>query len=357
MRIRRRKKTIISKPSNRSIMMKINIGLIGAGRMGKVFANTLAYTVSEVELVAVADSNEECLKETQEKYGIAKGYKDYRKILDDKDIDAVVISTPTNTHSQIIKDAALAGKNIFSEKPLSQNIKECDDAIAIVKQTGVKLQLGFMRRFDAPYMMAKSKIMEGLIGKPVMFKAVSRDPKRSSLEFARRENSGGLIVDMGVHDFDLARWLMGSEVDRVYSEGTCIAYPELKEVGDIDNVVVNLKFTSGAVGNIDMSRNAVYGYDIRTEVLGTEGSVWIGYLQQTAMLMLNRQGVTHDTVPYFMERFGLAYAEEIRAFVKHIVDGTTPTVSGEDARAATAIGIAATLSLDEQRFVKVSEVL
>jgi scyllo-inositol 2-dehydrogenase (NAD+) len=357
MRIRRRKKTIISKPSNRSIMMKINIGLIGAGRMGKVFANTLAYTVSEVELVAVADSNEECIKETQEKYGIAKGYKDYRKILDDKDIDAVVISTPTNTHSQIIKDAALAGKNIFSEKPLSQNIKECDDAIAIVKQTGVKLQLGFMRRFDAPYMMAKSKIMEGLIGKPVMFKAVSRDPKRSSLEFARRENSGGLIVDMGVHDFDLARWLMGSEVDRVYSEGTCIAYPELKEVGDIDNVVVNLKFTSGAVGNIDMSRNAVYGYDIRTEVLGTEGSVWIGYLQQTAMLMLNRQGVTHDTVPYFMERFGLAYAEEIRAFVKHIVDGTTPTVSGEDARAATAIGIAATLSLDEQRFVKVSEVL
>jgi len=337
--------------------MKIRVGLIGAGRMGNVYANTLAYTVSEVELAAVAEPNDICLQETLDKFGISKGYKDYRNLLDDKNIDAVVISTPTNTHVQIIKDAALAGKNIFSEKPLSQNIKECDEAIAIVKKTGVKLQLGFMRRFDAPYVMAKTKIMEGLIGKPVMFKAVSRDPKRTSLEFARRDNSGGLIVDMGVHDFDLARWLMDSEVERVYSEGACIAFPELKEVGDIDNVVVNLRFTSGAIGNIDMSRNAVYGYDIRTEVLGTEGSLWIGYLQQTAMLMLNRQGVTHDTVPYFMERFGLAYAEEIRAFVRHMVEGTAPTVSGEDARAATAISIAATLSLDEQRPVNVSEVL
>ncbi len=214
-----------------------------------------------------------------------------------------------------------------------------------------------MRRYDAPYAQAKKKIIEGAIGTPVMFKSISRDPKRTSLEFARRENSGGLIVDMGVHDFDLARWLMGSEVKRVSSEGTCIAFPELKEVGDIDNVVVNLRFESGAIGNIDMSRNAVYGYDIRTEVLGTEGSIWIGYLQQTAILMLNRQGVTHDTVPYFMERFGLAYAEEIRAFVRHIIDGTEPTVTGEDARAASAIGIAATLSLDEDRPVDIKEVL
>jgi scyllo-inositol 2-dehydrogenase (NAD+) len=337
--------------------MKIRIGLIGAGRMGKVFANTLAYTVSEVELTAVADPDERTLTAVKEQYSIPESYLDYRQLLDNKKIDAVVISTPTNTHSRIVKDAALSGKHIFSEKPLSQNIAECDDAIQVVKKAGVKLQLGFMRRFDPPYTQAKKKILEGVIGKPVMFKGVSRDPKRTSLEFARRENSGGLIVDMGVHDFDLARWLMDSEVERVSSEGTCMAFPELKEVGDIDNVVVNLRFQNGAVGNIDMSRNAVYGYDIRTEILGTEGSIWIGYLQQTAMLILNRQGVTHDTVPYFMERFGLAYAEEIRAFVRHITDGTEPTVTGEDARAASAIGIAATLSLDEERPVEVKEVL
>lgn len=337
--------------------MTIRIGLIGAGRMGKVFANTLAYTVAEVGLVAVAEPNVEILDEVKNRFGIAKGYLHYHDLLNDKTVDAVVISTPTNTHAQIIADAAKAGKNIFSEKPLSQSLKECDETIEIIKKTKVKLQLGFMRRFDPPYAMAKKNIIEGAIGKPVMFKSISRDPHRTSLEFARRENSGGLIVDMGVHDFDLARWLMDSDVKRVQSEGACIAFPELSEVGDIDNVVVNLRFQNDTIGNIDMSRNAVYGYDIRTEVLGTEGSLWIGYLQQTPMLVLKKGGVSHDTVPHFMDRFEIAYAEEIRAFVRCIVDDTQPIVTGEDARAATAIGIAATTSLDEERPVNISELV
>lgn len=336
--------------------MSLKIGLIGAGRMGKVYANTLAFTVSEVELVAVADPLETALDEVSSRFGIKKKYKDYRDLLNSKDVEAVVVSSPTGTHAEVIMAAAEAGKNIFSEKPLSQDLSACDKAIAAVEKAGVKLQMGFMRRFDPSYVAAKQKIEEGVIGKPVMFKATSRDPKRTSLEFARRENSGGLIVDMGVHDFDLARWLMGSEVTRVYTEGSCIAFPELKEVGDIDNCVVNLSFVNEAVGNIDMSWNAVYGYDIRTEVLGTEGSLWIGYLQQTPTLVLTRSGVTHDTVPYFMERFAIAYAEEVREFVRHIVNGTNPTVTGADARAATAIGIAATLSLDEQRPVLLSEI-
>ncbi|MFH1446861.1 MAG: Gfo/Idh/MocA family oxidoreductase, partial [Chloroflexota bacterium] len=278
------------------------------------------------------------------------------QLLDNTDIDAVVITTPTNTHSEVIQAAAKAGKDIFSEKPLSQDIPSCDAAIKAVKEAGVKLQIGFMRRFDAPYVNAKQRIMNGEIGMPVMFKAISRDPKRTSLEFAHRKASGGMIMDMGVHDFDLARWLISSEVERVYSEGTCMAFPELKEVGDIDNAVINLRFVSGAIGNIDLSRNAVYGYDIRTEVLGTEGSLWIGYLQQTPTLILTRKGVTHDTVPYFMERFGLAYGDEIRAFVRHIIDGTQPDVTGEDAKAATIIGIAATQSLDEERPVLIDEI-
>jgi scyllo-inositol 2-dehydrogenase (NAD+) len=232
----------------------------------------------------------------------------------------------------------------------------CDEAMAAVKQAGVKLQLGFMRRFDAAYAMAKKKIDEGAIGQPVVFHAISRDKGHTSLEFARRENSGGMIMDMGVHDFDLARWLMGSEIVRVQTEGDCLVYLELKDVGDIDNALINLKFENNAVGNIAVSRNAIFGYDVRTEVLGSEGALQIGILQQTSTLVLTRQGITHDTISGFMERFKDAYAAEIRAFVACILENRTPGVTGEDARKATAIGMAATLSLDEVRPVMISEV-
>jgi scyllo-inositol 2-dehydrogenase (NAD+) len=256
----------------------------------------------------------------------------------------------------VVTDAAAAGKHIFCEKPLALTLSECDEAIQAANSAGVALQIGFMRRFDPPYLAAKQKIDAGAIGHPVMLRASSRDPVRTSLEFARRENSGGIILDMGVHDFDAARWLMGSDVTRVQTEGGCLVYPELAEVGDIDNVMISLKFASGAVGSIDLSRNSVYGYDIRTEVLGSEGGLIIGTLQQTPVLLLTRQGVTHDTIPYFMERFGTAYAAEIRDFVACLRDGRPPQITGLDARHATATGIAATRSYDEDRPVLLSEV-
>jgi len=306
--------------------------------------------------VAIADVDPLTSQTVAAQFGVKNHYTDYRQLLERNDIQAVVIATPTGTHAEVVKNCAAAGKQIFCEKPLSQSLAASDEAIAAVKKAGVKLQMGFMRRFDPAYVMAKEKISQGAIGAPVMFHAISRDPKRTSLEFARRENSGGMILDMGVHDFDLARWLMGSEVVRVQTEGGCLVYPELKDVGDIDNAVINLRFENQAIGNIDISRNAVYGYDIRTEVLGSEGSLLIGKLQQTSTLVMTRQGVTHDTVPYFMERFGEAYAAEIRAFVACIQQGNEPSVTGWDARQATAIGVAATLSLDEDRPVLVSEI-
>lgn len=336
--------------------MTIRMGLIGAGRMGKVFAHTLAFNVSEVDLVALAEVDEATAKEVAAKFQVKDYYTDYRKLLDRQDIDAVVITTPTATHATVICDAAEAGKQIFTEKPLGDSLDACDRAMLAVKNAGVKMQVGFMRRFDAAYKMAKQQIDAGVIGKPVMFKSISRDPKRTSLEFAKRENSGGMILDMGVHDFDLARWLMGSEVLRVYSEGGTLVYPELKTVGDIDNAIISLKFTNEGLGEIDVSRNSVYGYDIRTEVLGSDGGLVIGKLQQTSTLVMTRDGVTHDTVPYFMERFGDAYAAEIRDFVDALVNNREPAVSGIDARAATALGIAATRSLDEQRPVFLNEI-
>lgn len=336
--------------------MTIKIGLIGAGRMGRVFAHTLAFTVAEADLVAIADSGSKTGEEVAAHFGVPCRYSDYHELLRQEEIEAVVIATPTSTHARVIKDAAAAGKHIFSEKPLALTLHECDEAIAAVRQAGVKLQIGFMRRFDAAYALAKKKIDEGAIGQPVAFHAISRDVSRTSLEFARRENSGGMILDMGVHDFDMARWLMGSEVARVQTEGDCLVFPELNEVGDIDNALINLRFANDAVGNIALSRNATFGYDIRTEVLGSEGVLQIGNLRQTPTLVMTRRGVTHDTVPGFMERFGDAYAAEIRAFVACILEDREPMVTGEDARKATAIGMAATLSLDESRPVFVSEV-
>lgn len=336
--------------------MTIRMGLIGAGRMGATFAYHLKYSVPEAELLAIADAHGKTAGEVAARYGVESTYNDYQQLLERQDIEAVVIASPTNTHPEIIQATAVAGKHIFCEKPLALSMEDCDRAIGAVSAAGVKLQLGFMRRFDAGYVAARKKIAEGVIGEPVMFKSTGRDPRRTSLEFARRENSGGLIADMAAHDFDLARWLMGSDVERVQSEGGCLVYPELKNVGDIDNAVVNLRFANGAIGNVDVSRNAVYGYDIRTEVLGSEGGVMISKIRQTPILVMTRDGVTHDTVPYFMERFGEAYAAEIRDFVACIMEDREPTVSGEDGRAAAAIGIAATISLDEGRPVSVSEV-
>ncbi len=335
--------------------MALKIGLIGAGRMGQVFAQTLAFSISEVDLVAVADSSLETAQATAAHCNVPFATSDYRELLKREEIEAVVIATPTRTHAEVIIEAARHGKQIFTEKPLAESLKGCDDVIAAVKEAGVCIQVGFMRRYDAAYKMAKEKIDQGVIGTPVMFKSTGRDPRAPSLEFARRSNSGGLILDMGVHDYDLARWLMGSEVTRVSTEGGCLVFKELATVGDIDNAIINLKFANGGIGNIDVSRNAVYGYDIRTEVLGSEGGLLIGGLQQTATLVLTRAGVTHDTIPYFMERFGNAYADEIRGFVKSLVEGRAPAPTAEDARAATAIGLAATLSYDENRPVNVSE--
>jgi predicted dehydrogenase len=161
---------------------------------------------------------------------------------------------------------------------------------------------------------------------------------------------------MAIHDFDAARWLMNSDVERTYSEGGCLVFPELADVGDIDNAVINLKFQSGAVGNVDVSRNAIYGYDIRTEVIASEGSLMIGGLQRTSLLTLTKNNVAHDTIPGFMARFAEAYAAELRDFVAAVQEDREVSVSGRDARAATAIGIAATRSFDEQRAVLLSEI-
>ena len=217
------------------------------------------------------------------------------------------------------------------------------------------LQMGFMRRFDAGYASAKKQIEEGRIGTPLVFKSTSRDPFRPSLEYANPKSSGGMLLDMGIHDFDLARWFMG-EVRTVSTIGATIAYPELATVGDIDNAVASLTFASGKLGVVDLSRSGIYGYDISTEILGLEGTLKIGYLRETPVMLMTKNSVAHDTVPYFMERFRDAYTTQLQNFAQNVQQERPAPITIEDGMEALRIGVAATRAHETGRSVVVSAI-
>lgn len=332
-------------------MKPLGIGVIGLGRMGRVYGTFVASQLHSAALVAVSDPQESVLAQ----YSGVKTYPDYHALLADPDVQAVIVTTPTHTHCEVVTAAAEAGKAIFCEKPTALTLRETDMMLDAVQAAGVPFQVGFMRRFDRAYVEAKRQIDAGLIGQPVAVRSVSRDPFRTSLEYANPAVSGGLIVDMGIHDFDVVRWLMGDEVTRVYTETAALVYPELTTVGDVDNAQIALKFANGGVGNIEVSRTARYGYDIRAEVVGTEGTLQVGYLQETAVLTMTSAGVRHDVVPHFPQRFGAAYTAQIASFADCVREGKPPLVTAEDARAALQAAIAATHSQHEGLPVSVRE--
>jgi inositol 2-dehydrogenase len=330
----------------------LSIGVIGLGRLGSTYARYFKGRIGGATLVAVSDVNESAVASLSAELDISKGYSRYQDLIADKDVGGVVIVSPTSTHKEIVIEAAKHGKAIFCEKPLSIALPEAHEMQRAVEQSGVFFQMGFMRRFDKGYVAAKRKIEEGVIGKPVVFKSSSRDPYRPSLEYLDPAHSGGLFIDCGIHDLDLARWYMG-EIESVYSIGGTLAYPEMKEIGDIDNAITSLYFTSGSLGTIDLSRNGVYGYDIRTEILGTEGTLKIGYLRETPILVMTKNGITHDTVPYFTERFEQSYITQLQGFVENVLQDKPPTVTCADGVAALQASVAATLSFKENRPVKI----
>jgi len=333
---------------------KLGIGVIGLGRLGSAYARYFNGRIAGATLVAVSDVDESLAASRATEYGVANWYGRYPDLLADKQVDGVVIVSPTSTHKEIVLEAAKRGLPIFCEKPLSIALPEAREMQRAVEQTGVFFQMGFMRRFDRGYVAAKRKIEAGAIGQPVVFKSSSRDPYRPSLEYLDPAHSGGLFVDCGIHDLDLARWYMG-EIDSVYSIGGTLAYPEMKAIGDVDNAITSLSFMSGALGTIDLSRNGVYGYDIRTEILGTEGTLKIGYLRETPIMVMTKEGITHDTVPYFTERFEQAYITQLQDFVENVLQGKSPAVTCADGVAALQASVAATLSYKENRPVKVAE--
>ena len=334
---------------------RLAVGLIGLGRLGRVYARDLAGRIAETRLVAVADPVVSLAQEVAEEFDVAKHYSDPLALVDDPAVDALVIVSPTHTHRELVVAAAARRKPTFCEKPPALALDDVRAMQQAIAGAGMFFQMGFMRRFDAGYASAKKQIEAGRIGMPLVFKSTSRDPFRPSLEYANPKSSGGMLIDMGIHDFDLARWFMG-DVKTVSTIGGTIAYPELATVGDIDNAIASLTFASGKLGVVDLTRSGIYGYDISTEILGLEGTIKIGYLRETPVMVLTKNSVAHDTVPYFMERFRDAYTTQLQNFAENVLNGRTPPITIEDGLEALRIGVAATRAQESGRTVVVSEI-
>ncbi len=332
-------------------MNRLRIAVVGLGPMGQVHAGNIA-KIPQAHLHAVASRRSDVAQDIAQRYHATRFYSDYDQLFNDPELDAVVIATGCVEHSEHIIQAAQHGLHIFTEKPIGFTLKAIDQALAAVQEAGGYLQVGFMRRFDPGYAAAKKKIDEGAIGRPVMFKSTSRDPF-----WPEKQDGPGFnttFLDLGVHDFDLARWLVGGEVREVYAIGKALVYPKLAEFGDVDNALVSLTFENGALGSIDFSRNARYGYDVRSEILGDEGALMIGGLQQTPLSILSRDGVTHDVFPWYPQRFADAFVAELDAFVDALQAGRAPEPSGIEGRRASEIGLAAVESWRSGQVAKVS---
>ncbi len=335
------------------MVRRVNIAVIGTGRMGSVHARNLARSIPEANLVAVCDIRLEVAQAVAGELGIQRVVADYHELLADPSIEAVLIATTTTTHAGIVQDAAAAGKHIFCEKPLALDLTEIDNALAAVEKAGVKLQVGFNRRFDKSFQHVHEIVASGDIGHPCILKITDRDPKPPSIEYAR--SSGGMFLDLTIHDLDMARFQMG-EIEEIYTIGNTLVAPELREVDDVDTDIVTLKFANGAIGVIDNSRQAVYGYDQQLEVFCSRGTAIAQNESENTVLIGDERGFTAARPPYFfMQRYAPCYVEEVRRFIECVRDDLPTPATGKDGRMAVLLGFAAWKSLRENRPVCLSE--
>jgi len=322
---------------------RVSVGLFGAGRIGNRHGRTLAFEVPAADLSIVCDIDEAAARKLATSLRCERWTTDPADVFHDPTIDAVVIGTSTNSHADLITKAANAGKHAFCEKPIALDLESTDSALAAVAEADTILQIGFQRRFDKGFAKAKQMIESGAIGVVESLRESMRDPGPPPPGYL--PTSGGLYRDMTIHCFDCLRWLAGEEVDEVFAMGSNLVDPIFGELGDIDTSVVTLRFASGALGVIDNSRRSAFGYDVRAEVFGSEGAIFIGYSRDTPLLHLTSEGVTSDHVYWFLERFDDAFVAEMHAFISAVQQGSGPLVTGADGRAAMALAYAAEASL------------
>jgi inositol 2-dehydrogenase len=322
-------------------MRKLGIGVLGVGAMGRRHAENLRRLVPDARLIAVADVAIDQAKQVAAELEIEHAFAKFEDMLERKDIDCVVIATPDKFHAQAIRSAAAAGKQILCEKPIALSLPDAQSALDAVAKAGVHLQIGFMRRYDPGYATAMKRIEAGEIGEPVVFKSIGRDKDAPPISSYQSRLNGMLFYNNSIHDFDLARWLMRDEVKDVHAYATVAIRPEVAEYGDIVAGVVNLKYSHGAIGNIESYVQAVYGYDIRTEIVGSKGSILVGNLQQTPVTFLTDEGGTQTLADHFLTRFDDAYVAEVQDFVQSMLHDRAPRVTGQDGLRALEIAVAA----------------
>lgn len=337
-------------------MEKVKVGLIGAGRIGRLHGTNLAHSVAEADLAAVADPYlTDAAKEWAAEMGIEKVYDDPEKVLADPEIEAVFICSSTNTHADLIKRAAKAGKNIFCEKPIDTKLDRIREALDAVREANVKLQVGFVRRFDHNHKKVHDVVASGRLGAPNVVKVTSRDPDHQSMDYIKV--SGGIYMDMTIHDFDMVRYLAGSNATEITAYGAALSGAGYDKYDDVDTTVVMMKFENGALGVIDNSRAAHYGYDQRTEVMCDKGCVQVANdLNDTAMVSSAERVEIAKPQWFFLERYNQAFIDEERAFLQAIQNNTETPVGSEDGIEPVKMAIAAAKSLKEGRPVKLSEV-
>jgi len=330
----------------------IRIGVFGAGRIGHRHARTVARETAGAQLAAICDVNLQAAKALADLTGCDRATSDPAEILDDASIDAVVIGTSTDSHAPLIEAAAAAGKQIFCEKPIALDLETTDRAIAAADRAGVRLQIGFQRRFDKAYARVSSMIGNGELGQVEAIRDTMRDPNPPHESYL--PTSGGMFRDMVIHDFDCVRWLMGCEPVEVFAMGANLVDPMFAKYGDIDTCAVSIRFESGALGTIDASRRSGFGYDVRTEIFGSKSAVMIGETRDTPLYRLDGAGVWSDHIYWFLERFDAAYVAEIRAFVECLRSNEPVPITGADGRAALAMAYAAEASMAENAPVPMS---
>jgi len=323
----------------------LRVGVIGAGRIGALRAEAIAHRVPQAELVAISDADQAAARRVANRLGGAAVHGDYRELLTDSNVDAVFVCTPTSTHADIMVQAAAAGKHLFVEKPIALDMAQVDRALDAVEQAGVALQIGLNRRFDPTFARVRQAITDGTIGDVHLLHIISRDPAPPPISYVL--TSGGLFADMMIHDLDMARFLVGSEVTSVYARGAVRVSPEIGAAGDIDTATVMLTFANGALGTIENSRQAVYGYDQRVEVLGSLGGISTANVHPNQVTISSAASIQRDLpLNFFMERYAESYVLEIQAFVDAVVAGHRPSPTGADGRMALQLALAARQSYE-----------
>ena len=319
---------------------RIRVGVIGTGRIGKLHIEHLAQDIPAADLVALCSLDRPSMDHLAAQFNVTQTVDDYTELLANPKIDAVLITSATNTHVEISQAAAKAGKHIFCEKPIALDLEEIDETLAIVEEAGVKFQVGFQRRFDASFMRVREAVTSREIGEPHIMRITSRDPAPPPIEYIKV--SGGIFLDMMIHDFDMARYLIGDEVVEIYATGDVRVDPEIGEAGDIDTAVIIGRFRNGVIATIDNSREAVYGYDQRVEVFGSKGMVTAANPLTDTVTFSGSEG-THAALPpyFFVERYKAAYLSELQAFFRCIQEGAPPPVTGKDGRVPVVMGLAA----------------